>query len=519
MNYLEALRLAHETIKPHLYVEIGCRVGISLALARCRAIAVDPDFEITQTLSAPTSLYRETSDDFFARGDLAEILGEGPDLAFIDGMHRVEYALRDFMNLESSAKPSSVILTDDVLPADMSWATRDREGQYWTGDVYRLIRVLREYRPDLTIEVFDIEIKGLAIISGLDPQSTVLKDAYGEIVERLEAGEWREASLDSLRDRLAPVPASRVRDHLESVAARRSGPGQGEPGAAGRQNGRYLDLLKKILLNEIYIEDELRISYLRQCLDGTREFSYADLHDIGKACPQGLAELQRSRAVGQFPGRKVANCGFNHTMMGRARLDSLHAHLDLVCETGVEGDLMECGVWRGGACIFMQAYLKARGLTDRRVFVADSFEGLPAPSEQDRGLDLTKARYPQLAVDQETVRRNFELYDLLDDNVVFLKGWFADTLPTAPVDRIALLRLDGDLYSSTMDALNALYDKVSSGGVVIMDDYGAIEVCRNAVGDFFASRGEELPEMVAIDGSGVYWLKPLRVEGACPGET
>jgi hypothetical protein len=128
------------------------------------------------------------------------------------------------------------------------------------------------------------------------------------------------------------------------------------------------------------------------------------------------------------------------------------------------------------------------------------------PSEvDDLELDLSKECYPHLAVGRAEVERAFSDYELLDERVMFLEGWFKDTLPTAPVGQLALLRLDGDLYESTRDALQALYDKVSVGGFIIIDDY-FLPVCRKAVQDFRAQRGIT-DEILEIDWTGVYWRK------------
>lgn len=142
----------------------------------------------------------------------------------------------------------------------------------------------------------------------------------------------------------------------------------------------------------------------------------------------------------------------------------------------------------------------------RTVWAADSFEGLPRPElAQDAGLDFSKEKFPVLAIDEERVKATFARYGLLDDNVVFLKGWFCDTLPAAPVEQLALLRLDGDLYSSTMDALRACYHKVVPGGFVIVDDW-ALESCRKAVEDFRREQGVT-EELIPIDPASVYWRK------------
>ena len=197
-----------------------------------------------------------------------------------------------------------------------------------------------------------------------------------------------------------------------------------------------------------------------------------------------------------------------HTMIGVKRLANLRMLAERVIRNGVPGDFIETGVWRGGACILMRAVLHAFDITDRRVWVADSFEGLPAPDEQnypaDKGSDYHT--YRELVVPLETVRRNIEKYGLLDDQIVFLKGWFKDALPAAPIKRLAILRLDGDLYESTIIALNALYDKLSIGGYVIVDDYHVVPGCKSAINDFLAGRRIH-PQVCEIDGVGVYWQK------------
>ena len=197
-----------------------------------------------------------------------------------------------------------------------------------------------------------------------------------------------------------------------------------------------------------------------------------------------------------------------HTMIGVKRLRNLRSLTEEVIRDGVPGDLIETGVWRGGACILMRAVLYAYQVTDRRVWIADSFEGVPPPDPDrypsDVGSDYHT--FEDLSVSFETVRSNIERYGLLDDQIVFLRGWFKDTLATAAIERLALLRLDGDLYESTIVALNALYDKLSVGGYVIVDDYHVVEGCRLAIGDFLAARRMS-PELCEIDGVGVFWRK------------
>lgn len=196
------------------------------------------------------------------------------------------------------------------------------------------------------------------------------------------------------------------------------------------------------------------------------------------------------------------------TMIGLTRLDNIQECIERVIHDRVAGDLIETGVWRGGAVIFMRGVLKAYGVTDRKVWAADSFEGLPAPNAakypHDAGLHLEQ--YRELAVSLEDVQQNFERYQLLDDQVGFLKGWFKDTLPTAPIERLAVMRLDGDLYESTIDALANLYSRLSPGGYVIVDDYSTFPSCRQAVHDFRTGHGITEP-IVKIDAQGVYWRR------------
>jgi O-methyltransferase len=195
------------------------------------------------------------------------------------------------------------------------------------------------------------------------------------------------------------------------------------------------------------------------------------------------------------------------TMIGLARLDNLESCVTHVIRDRVPGDLIETGVWRGGAAILMRAVLEAYGDTERQVWVADSFAGLPRPDADRYPADAGDSlwTHPELAVSLDEVKRNFAKYGLLGDRIRFLAGWFRDTLPTAPIERLAVLRLDGDLYESTMVGLTALYPKVSPGGFVIVDDY-ALETCRAAVDDYRAEHGI-VDDIHVVDWTGVYWRK------------
>jgi O-methyltransferase len=199
---------------------------------------------------------------------------------------------------------------------------------------------------------------------------------------------------------------------------------------------------------------------------------------------------------------------FAHTMIGLQRLESIKRCAESVLADNIPGDFIETGVWRGGASIFMRAILMAHNVHDRTVWVADSFKGLPPPDAEkypaDKGADWHEPEF--LAVSLEQVKDHFSKYNLLDEQVRFLQGWFKDTLPTAPFKQLAIMRLDGDMYESTMDALVSLYPKLSKGGYVIVDDYGAVEACRKAIGDFRAKHNIQ-EKLQQTDWAEVYWRK------------
>jgi hypothetical protein len=196
-----------------------------------------------------------------------------------------------------------------------------------------------------------------------------------------------------------------------------------------------------------------------------------------------------------------------HTMIGLHRLNNLERCVEHVLTRGIPGDLIETGVWRGGAAIFMRALLAAHEDPARVVWVADSFAGMPKPDAArhpaDKDLDLSA--FDELRVSVAEVERNFTRYGLLDERVRFLPGWFRDTLPRAPIARLAILRLDGDLYGSTWDVLENLYPKVSPGGCVIVDDHW-FPACRQAMEDYRRAHGIT-DEVVPIDTQGAYWIK------------
>ncbi len=271
------------------------------------------------------------------------------------------------------------------------------------------------------------------------------------------------------------------------------------PGPVGDLRGLYIELLRKALTMTLW--DAQDGSQSMPAGGGLKTKAKQLIRNLVGDEPAAAPDPMASRLEGRDWPRLA------HTMIGVKRMQNLQFCVEDVIRRGVPGDLIETGVWRGGACIFMRGILKAYQVTDRTVWVADSFAGLPPPDEKyeaDRG--DTHHKLEALAVSMEQVKANFDHYGLLDGQVQFLKGWFKDTLPQAPIRQLAVARLDGDMYESTMDALRALYGRLSPGGYLIVDDYGVVPGCRQAVEDYRREHGITAP-IEQIDQWGVYWRK------------
>jgi O-methyltransferase len=195
------------------------------------------------------------------------------------------------------------------------------------------------------------------------------------------------------------------------------------------------------------------------------------------------------------------------TMIGNYRLANVKMAVETVISENIPGDLIETGVWRGGTCILMRGILKAHGDRSRKVLVADSFAGLPKPDAEKYPADAGDKhfQYANLAISRQDVQENFRKYGLLDEQVEFVEGFFEDTLHLLPNEVFSIIRLDGDMYSSTIQALDVLYPKLSVGGFCIIDDYG-LAGCKKAVDDYRLKHGIK-DDMVKIDWTGLYWRK------------
>jgi hypothetical protein len=232
VEYLEFLGRLHGVLEPRAYLEIGLRHGDSLALARCPALGVDPAFKLKADLGENVKLLRETSDEYFGRDKpLKPLRVRRPDLAFIDGMHLAEFAVRDFIGVERLAPWTGVAVFDDILPRSVEEAARDRRTRAWTGDVYKVLGILARHRPDLICLRVGTQPTGLLLVLGLDPESRVLSVRYDQILAQAVVPDPQEVPTGVLERRGALDPeavlGSRVwpvlRDLRDQGTPRRGG--------------------------------------------------------------------------------------------------------------------------------------------------------------------------------------------------------------------------------------------------------------------------------------------------------
>jgi O-methyltransferase len=297
---------------------------------------------------------------------------------------------------------------------------------------------------------------------------------------------------------------------LEQLVSRGVAQESTEPRALlGALQQRYLYQVKRGVLNLLYPEHEVRIDRLLDGgVDGDWRQAQRALRDVAGTWPLKLDQVLAAKWNGSLTSDRRVR-GHAHTQVGLLRLDNIERCAEAVFADRVEGDFLEAGVCQGGAAIFMRALQVAHGQERRCTWLADSFLGVPPPTaapDVEAGLDLSEARQPWLACGRANVTEHFRRYDLLGDKVRFLEGFFADSLPSAPVGPLSILRIDADLYSSTSDVLRHLYDRVVPGGFVIVDDYGALTPCRQAVDEFRAEHQVTEP-LQRIDWTGVFWRR------------
>ena len=249
----------------------------------------------------------------------------------------------------------------------------------------------------------------------------------------------------------------------------------------------FLEVFKRALIGSL--DEEIKIKFIKNNLSED-EIANLARHEI---------------PYGRYHGLDMSPSN-GETMIGYLRLNNIEFCINEIIKNNIEGDFIETGVWKGGACIYMKALSK--NALKNKIFVADSFCGVPPPDtnryEQDRG-DPHHA-IDSLRISSERVKEYFKQYNCLDENIVILEGIFKDTLPTLNKNqKFSLVRLDGDMYSSTMDGLENLYPKLSVGGYLIIDDY-ALDRCRQAVTDYREKYNITEP-LVKVDQDCVYWKK------------
>lgn len=248
-----------------------------------------------------------------------------------------------------------------------------------------------------------------------------------------------------------------------------------------------VEVLKRVLTDTIYEE-------------GVR-----DKYFSGKITKKEKEKILSTGVYDSYVNDGLVNPASAETMIGIPRLTNFQECIQNVIANKVEGDIIETGVFRGGACI-LAAFVVSKLKSEKKVYVADSFEGLPKPDSKypaDENDEHHKMEFLKISVDE--VKSNFKKYNLLSDSVCFIKGFFKDSLKKVPFKKLSVLRLDGDMYSSTYEALTLLYDKVTVGGYVIVDDY-FLPACKKAVDDFREQK-EITDTIERIDWTGVYWIK------------
>lgn len=276
--------------------------------------------------------------------------------------------------------------------------------------------------------------------------------------------------------------------------------------------GLYIDLLELSLTDGLHPHDSALVAVPRERPGSpTRAAAWLRYAAQKVFAGRGYELARHVRVSPEFvaEGRYDPDVPFvGETMIGLKRLDNVRYCVEKVIEDGVPGDIIETGVWRGGCSIFMRGILAAHEVQDRVVWLADSFSGVPEPDTDRYPLDEFSKLHAQvgLAVSRGDVEANFKRYGLLDDQVRFLEGWFEETLPSLAGHEWAVLRLDGDLYQSTMDALENLYPGLSPGGFCIVDDYGTYPACRQAVEDYRAKHHID-EDIIDVDGWGAYWRR------------
>jgi cephalosporin hydroxylase len=385
--------------------------------------------------------------------------------------------------------------TKDLVPSggiNPTMCNAELEGGPRNGVMTALEDFLAEYgRPvrKVIVPVFF----GLAIV--VDEERLQQREDLRQTLDRIEGNE-------ASQELLTVAESGRLR-----AQARLHGTIAQSHRRLTRAANRYLGLLKGALLDEHYLENEIRLKYLAKCATTGEQVEPDRVRDPVRAQPGVYDELRRRRRAGSSVKADRDNGFLPYATIGRRRLDHLEECLDVIRGESVAGDLVECNTGRGGAGIFMRGFLAAHEVPDRRVWIADEFRASPAPAKEALRADETMA---DMQADLNLVRDAFQRFDLFDDRVRFLVGPLEATLPESGIDSVALLRLGEGIGASARDVLEEMYAKVSIGGYVVIDEH-ADPACAKAVQEFRVHHDIDAP-LEAVDWSAVAWRKTDPVE-------
>jgi hypothetical protein len=271
---------------------------------------------------------------------------------------------------------------------------------------------------------------------------------------------------------------------------------------------RYINLIKKSLQEDAYHDPE-NSGYL----DNIRKLQETGcVNKTIAALREGYLDLVKKSVLGTLyynpnnPNNRNIIRSLRKTCCSEDAVNALKYCMQEVEKNRISGDFLEAGVWAGGMTIFMKAFIEAYSNKTRNLWVLDSFKGWPVVNDDPDAKQCNNQNIPWVMVSLETVKSNFSKYDLLDNRINFIEGFFSETLPSISVGQLAILRLDSDLYASTMESLNALYPKLAVGGYVIIDDYGCFNSCDRAVNEYREQHNIN-DKMVKQGSVGVYWQK------------
>ncbi len=523
-----AIRPVLEAVRPRRVIEIGALRGETTTLmleclgagAELHVIDPVPEFDPAEHERAFPGRY------IFHRDISHSVLPHLPpaDVALIDGDHNWYTVYHELKMLSAAARDAGSPLPVLVMH-DVCWPYGRRDLYYAPERIpeeFRQPYDQRGMRPDrkqllpraggLNPTMNNAVTEGgdrNGVMTALDDftaefdrplRRVVLPIYFGLVIVAEEARLQENRALAAVMDRLESAESKQeLLELAESVRLQamifQHNVFFHREGLLERAATRYLNLLKSALLDELYLENDVRLEYLADCIEHQRTPDRAKLRDPVRQMKHETLQMENSRRAGALPGYPKGASLLPYTEMGRTRLEALERCLDTARRNGAAGQLVDCGTGRGGAAIFMRGYLDAHDLGDRDVWVADTF----------RVSEHEAAGLLDLSADLNIVRDGFRRFDLLDDRVHFLQGPYRETLPRAPVDEVALLRVGGGLGAASRDVLDALYGKVAAGGVVVVDEY-ADERCQRAVDDFRATHG--LGQHVErIDWSGIWWQK------------